>query len=148
MEMAVFRLFAPASGLPIDEGSPENHDPKPDILCTISGQKYFFELGRIINKVVAEKLSVGRRALDAGFSYDQESPLLEIIQKKATTPYETNGAPLDLILHFDLRLGSAAVVERLVRKDPTILDSLTTTGPFKRVWIFDEYTKTIVTPRS
>jgi len=49
-----------------------------------------------------------------------------------------------LVLHFDLRLGTAATVRRLIEKYGTLLGSLTTTGPFKRVWIFDEYTKELV----
>ena len=47
-EMAIFLSFASASGLPIDEGSPKNGAQYyPDISCTISGQRYWFELGRI-----------------------------------------------------------------------------------------------------
>jgi hypothetical protein len=71
IEMSVFQSFAFASGLPIDEGSAENRDPDyPDILCTISSQKYWFELGRIIDEEVAEKLNPYRRKQDSGFSYD------------------------------------------------------------------------------
>ena len=138
LEMLVFLSFASASGLPIDEGSPENGAPcYPDIACTISGQPYWFELGQIINEEVAEKLNPKRRKQEGGFSYDQEKPFVERVNDKATKRYKTEGAPVDLVLHFDLRLGSAATVKRLIEKHATLLDSLTTVGPFKRVWIFD-----------
>jgi hypothetical protein len=148
IELVVFQSFAYASGLPVDEGSAENRDPDyPDILCAISGEKYWFELGQIINEEVAEKLNPNRRKQDGGFSYDQEKPFVDVVMSKATKKYVTEGAPVDLVLHFDLRLGSAATVDRLVDKHAKLLDSLTTTGPFKRVWIFDEYTRTVVWPK-
>jgi len=134
--------------LPIDEGSAENRNPDyPDILCTVSGQKYWFELGQIINEEVAEKLSPNRRKQDGGFSYDQEKPLKNVVNSKATKKYVTEGAPVDLVLHFNLRLGTRANVERLVHKHTALLASLTTTGPFKRVWVFDEHTRAIIWPR-
>lgn len=145
IEMLVFLSFASVSGLPIDEGSPENGaQGYPDIGCTISGQPYWFELGQIINEEVAEKLNPRRRKQESGFSYDQEQPFVERVKDKATKSYKTEGAPVDLILHFDLRLGTAASVRRLIEKHGTLLDSLTTSGPFQRVWIFDEHTKEIV----
>lgn len=148
IEMVVFQSFALASGLPVDEGSAENRDPDyPDILCAISGEKYWFELGQIINEEVAEKLNPNRRKQDGGFSYDQEKPFVDVVKSKATKKYVTEGAPVDLVLHFDLRLGSAATVERIVDKHTELLASLTTTGPFKRVWIFDEYTRTVLWPK-
>jgi len=145
LEILVFQSFALACGLPIDEGSPQNGAQYyPDISCTISGQRYWFELGQIINEEVAEKLNPNRRKQEGGFSYDQEKPFVERVNDKATKKYKTEGAPVDLVLHFDLRLGTAATVRRLIEKYGTLLGSLTTTGPFKRVWIFDEYTKELV----
>jgi hypothetical protein len=145
LEMLVFLSFAGASGLPIDEGSPENRDPDyPDILCTISGQKYWFELGRIINEEVADKLNPNRRKQAAGFSFNQETPFVYVVTEKATRNYATEGAPVDLILHFDLRFGSAITAQRLCEKNEAYLAALTTTGPFKRVWVFDEFNKNVV----
>ena len=75
--LLIFQSFASACGLPVDEGSPENREPDyPDILCTISGQRYCFELGQIIHEEVAEKVNPKRRTLDGGFSYDQEEPFV------------------------------------------------------------------------
>jgi hypothetical protein len=144
-EMSVFKSFASVSGLPIDEGSPDNGAQYyPDIGCTISGERSWFELGQIIHEEVAEKLSPKRRKEEGGFSYDQETPFVTLVSDKATKRYETEGATVDLVLHFDLRLGTAASVQRLIEKHGTLLESLTTSGPFKRVWIFDDHTKEIV----
>jgi hypothetical protein len=144
-ELSIFRSFASVCGLPIDEGSPENHKPDyPDILCTIAGQRYWFELGQIIHEEVAEKLNPKRRTLDGGFSYDREEPFLELVNSKGSKRYITEGLSVDLILYFDLRLGTTASVRRLCERHTDLLDSLTTTGPFKRVWIFNVATQEVV----
>lgn len=145
VEMLVFQSFVLACGLPIDEGSAENGaQGYPDIGCTISGQPYWFELGQIIHEEVAEKLNPKRRKQDGGFSYDQEKPFVELINAKTSKNYKTEGAPVDLVFHFDHRLGTASTVRRLSEKHRTLLDSLTTIGPFRRVWIFDDYAKELV----
>jgi hypothetical protein len=145
IEIGIFRAFRTASGLPVDEGSEANRNPDyPDIECSIAGQQYFFELGRIISPEVAEKLEPKRRKLEGGFSFNQEQPLLDIVESKKKKSYTTNGSPVDLILHFDLRLGTGATVERLIQRNPNLLECLCTTGPFKRVWVFDEHANKVV----
>jgi hypothetical protein len=144
-ELLIFQFFASACGLPIDEESPENREPNyPDILCTISGQRYWFELGEIIHKDVAEKVNPKRRAWDGGFSYDQEQPFVELINSKAAKTYTTDGLPVDLILHFDLRFGTTASVRRLCERHAELLKSLTTAGSFNRVWVFNVANKGVV----
>jgi hypothetical protein len=111
VEMSVFRSFALSSGLEIDEGSAESREPDyPDVECMISDQKYFFELGRMISEEVAEKLNPNRRKPEGGFAYDQEKPLADVVSRKSAKRYTTDGAPVDLVLHFDLQLGTAATV--------------------------------------
>jgi hypothetical protein len=145
VEMQVFQSFAVASGLPIDPGSAENHEPDhPDILCTISGDRYWFELGRIIHEEVAEKLNPKRQKADGGFSYNQEPPFVSVIESKASKKYETDGFPVDLILHFDLRFGTTTTTQWLCEKHQSLLETLTTKGPFKRVWVFDESSKVVI----
>ena len=115
--MSVFKFCASTPGIKVDAGSVENVDPPyPDIRCTISGKPHWFELGRIINDEVAAKIDTKRRTLDEGFSFSQEIPFVEIITKKAKKMYETHGSPVDLVLHFDLRLGTKNVVVRQIEK--------------------------------
>jgi hypothetical protein len=71
---------------------------------------------------------------------------LAFVDSKATKKYATEGAAVDLVLHFDLRLGTVPTVERLAQKHAARLDSLITTGPFRRVWVFDETTRAVVWP--
>jgi hypothetical protein len=67
-----------------------------------------------------------------------------VVNEKAMRRYETEGALVDLILHFDLRFGSSATAQRLCEKNEKLLKSLITNGPFKRVWVFDEFNRKVV----
>jgi len=144
-ELDSFRSFASASGLEIDQGSETNTPPpKPDIKCEISGQSYYFELAQIINPNVAERINPKCQQIKVGFSFDQEAPLVEAIKRKRLKKYETKGAPVDLILHFDLRLGWESTVRALIDKHAGLLAELVQDGPFDRVWIFDEWRKSVI----
>jgi hypothetical protein len=143
-EMAVFKSFV-ASGVAIDKGSESNAEPPyPDVRCTISGKLHWFELGQIIDKEVAAKTSPRRNRMDGGFGFSQETPFVYIVKDKATKTYETLGAPVDLVLHFDLHLGTKRVIQDQIQKHAALLKTLVNEGPFSRVWIYDEYTKSIV----
>jgi hypothetical protein len=78
---------------------------------------------------VAAKINPKRQIPRGGFSFDQEIPFIDIVTKKATKKYESQGAPVELILHFDLRLGSEGVVQRQIEKHVGALKSLFATGP-------------------
>ena len=88
-EMSVFSSFARASGLAIDEGSAVNAVPQhPDIRCTIQGQLYWFELGEIVSEEVAKRTNSRGRIIGRDFSFSQEDPFVNIVNKKATKAYE------------------------------------------------------------
>ena len=143
-EMEIFRAFASVANLGIDESSVvSGSPPHPDIGCKIEGNPCWFELGEVISKEVAEKINPTRRDSEERFSVSQESALCGIVKKKKAKSYETHGAPVNLILHFDLRFGSSGVVAGLIDKNIGCLRTLVTTGPFARVWVYDAFGKTI-----
>lgn len=145
-ELEIFQRFIIACGLRIDNGSAANAKrPKPDIRCTVADVPHWFELGEIINSEVGQKVSPKRRMTDGGFSIRQEVPVVHIAQKKLKKTYDTDGAPLDLILHFDLRFGGAGVAVEQARQQHAILRSLVDEGPFRRVWIYDDFGRSVVT---
>jgi hypothetical protein len=144
-EMRVFQEFALAAGLRVEGGSPENKEPPhPDILCSILGQKHWFELGQIIHEDVANRFNSKRPKPVGGFSVSQDKPFLELILKKTDKNYTTEDALVDLILHFGPQFATSASVKQLAKKYKTYLDSLILEGPFNQVWIFDENTKEVV----
>jgi hypothetical protein len=144
-ELSVFHLFCVASRLPIDiESIVSKPTPCPDIYCRLLGNEHFFELAEIINPGVAEKLSRSRRKLTPSFTYSQRECIELVVKKKSEKRYETEGNPVDLLLYFDLKLGSDAAILKLIKNNPIILDPLLEPGPFNRIWIFDVQTEQVI----
>lgn len=102
-EMTAFLGFLVAASLNVDPGTPRNEKPPlPDISCRIEGRPYLFELGEITDEELAADVSTSLRTGEVGGGcFSEEGPLIRIIRKKAASTYKTNGAPLDLLLHYD-----------------------------------------------
>ena len=142
-ELSTFIEFAKAAQLSIE--SPENASPPhPDIRCEIDGDEYWFELGRITDSNLAKAINIEWPKNPAPFSFAQREPLLRIIEKKAVTHYKTHDRPIDLILHFDQQPPDQAALTRHLEELAENLDALRQPGPFARVWIYDQWSKSIL----
>lgn len=142
-ELSVFIEFANAAHLSVE--SPENARPnRPDIHCRIDGEEYWFELGRISDTSFARRLKSNWPGDSTPFSFAQEEPFVRIVKQKATKRYDTNGRPVDLVLHFDHQPPDTAALQRYVQKHAAALEHLRQGGPFSRVWIYDEWSKRIL----
>jgi hypothetical protein len=142
-EMGAFIGFAQAANLAVE--SPTNEKPPlPDISCKIGGSPYLFELGEITDEGVAENVSKSLRTGEVtGGAFSEEEPLIRIIRKKAASTYRTDGAPLDLLLHYDKQYPFAPG-DYLKRYEADIAAAMIPNGPFSRIWIYDSWTKSIL----
>lgn len=149
-EMRAFLGFIEAAEIGIDLDSPANEKPpRPDISCTIDGDPYFFELGEVTDQSLARDVSMSARDGedgDGGF-FDEDEPLLRIIRKKTLSTYQTGGAPLDLVLHYD-KQSPISPAECLRRHETDIAAALIPTGPFSRIWIYDSWTHLVLWSRA
>src|SRR5437764_15075282 len=81
---------------------PTRPPPRPDIQCQIAGSPYLFELGEITDECLAKNFSRSLRTGEiSGGAFSQEGPFIRMFRKKATRSYETNGAPVDLVLYYE-----------------------------------------------
>lgn len=73
------------------------------------------------------------------FSFSQEAPFLRLLdQKRAKSKdYRSEGEPVGLLMWFDLTLGTAENLERLVSKHRDKLDDVLGRGSFVKVWTCD-----------
>ncbi len=143
--MKLFLDFKEAATLEVDFGSEKNEKPPlPDIGCTISGSPYFFELGQIVDEELARDVNTSRRtgADEASGWFSAEGPLVRIIRNKAGSSYQTNGAPVDLVLYYDEQYPFESA-DYLGKYGGEVAQALNP-GPFTRIWIYDTWTKTIV----
>lgn len=145
-EMNVFTGFATAAGLDVDPGSAKKEKPPvPDISCAIEGEQQFFELGEVTDEEFAEQIGVAQRTLtdgEGGFQ-SEEAPLVRMILKKAQSTYETAGAPVDLVLHFDKQYPFAPV-DHLSSHGAEIATAMVPKGPFSRIWIYNGWDRSIM----
>jgi hypothetical protein len=146
LEMKIFKGFAGATNLKVDPGSEKNEEPPlPDISCTVQGMPKFYELGEITDQDLAKNLSQSGSASTGGF-FDEKGPLLRMLSKKAGSAYQTNGLPVELILHYDKQFPFLPV-EQLKGREAEIVAALLPSGPFSRIWIYDSWSNSLLWPR-
>lgn len=148
-ELEVFRAFAMAAGIGVDEGSARNaKPPEPDIVCSIAGAPHYFELGEIADTSVAYSLA---KALEkdepTGGPFSQMEPFRDILTSKAGKTYVANGNPIDLLLHYQKQTPPwkeyfDAMVDTYAREINAVLSA--NGGPFKRLWVFSVWGKEIL----
>jgi hypothetical protein len=147
--MTAFRGFIAAADLQVDPGSPGNMTPPfPDIGCKIGGAPYYFELGEITDEDLARDVNTSlKTGVDGeGGFFTEDEPLMRMIRKKASSTYQTNGAPVDLVLHYD-KQAPFAPSAFLQGHEGDIDAAMTPNGPFSRVWVYDSWTKSILWKR-
>lgn len=142
-EMRAFEGSVEAAKLEVENARNEK-PPLPDISCKIGGSRYLFELGEITDQDVAANLSKSLRTGEStGGAFSEEEPLIRIVRKKTTSIYQTDGSPIDLLLHYDKQYPYAPG-EYLERYGTDIEAALIPNGPFSRIWIYDSWTKSIL----
>ena len=120
----------------------------PDISCTIGGVPRLFEWGEITDEELAQQIGESQRTQTdgEGGALSEEEPLVRMILKKAQSTYQTDGVPLDLVLHYDKQVPFAPA-EHLDRHEAEIATAMTPNGPFSSIWIYDGWSKTILWKR-
>lgn len=141
-ELSTFYEFAIAAGLAVE--SADNAKPRyPDIRCLIGGEEYWFELGQIIDATLARAIHTDWPKDPTSFSFEQKEPFLRMIEKKAAAQYETNGRPVDFVLHFEQPPDRTAL-KRHFQEHAIALNDLMLRGPFSRIWIYDGFSKSVL----
>jgi hypothetical protein len=141
-ELEVFRAFAIAAGLGVDEGSARNaKPPAPDIWCSIGGAPCYFELGEVADTSVAYSLA---KALEndepTGGPFSQMEPFRDILIAKAGKKYIANGSPIDLLLHYQKQAPPwKQYFDEMVDKYAAEINAVLSAngGPFQRLWVFN-----------
>jgi hypothetical protein len=141
-ELSTFREFAEAAHLPVD-WSENARPPLPDIRSQIDGEEYWFELGRITDTKLAKAISIGWPEDPRPFSVAQKEPLLRILEKKAVAQYQTNGRPVDLVLHYDQQPPDGIALARHIDEHAIALGAMLQRGPFTRIWIYDKWSRSV-----
>ena len=154
-EREVFGEFAAAAGLELQEESTASENPpRPDISCRLAGETYFFELARLVDSVLPQRVMESIRLLRAGKdgllggTASFHKPLIERVREKTGKQYVTDGARVDLLLYYDRAFPAfespppGAFVEWAnAYMLPEIQKNA---GPFSRFWVFDRHSQEVL----
>lgn len=137
MESKVFVGFVQASGILPDPF--EHGNGNPDICTTIQGKAYYFELGEITDQGHrwAESVSMETGEI-TGCAFSQTDPLLKMFRQKCAKSYLTNGAPVDLVLHFSTQPPYEPLLYEDLRIHAAEIAHLIRGSEFARVWLYSD----------
>jgi len=144
-ELRAFLGFIDASGLPVDRATAVCLDPPyPDIGCRLRSSPYFFELGEITDEGLARRYSDSlRTGRITGGWFSQAEPLTSILTSKAQKTYETDGAPVDLLVYYWKQAPFDPEVQRVLSALGPVLGQMLSSRPFSRVWVYDHGTEVV-----
>jgi hypothetical protein len=153
-ERRVFEEFAALAGLRIDPASVRSEEPPlPDISCLIDGRRHYFELTRVADQPLADEtgrlLTRARKTGDGGvgrfLSYDDRTILVDAVERKAATRYQTGGDPRSLLVYYD---GVIHVLALLELVEPTFRDLQTKyRHHWTALWLYDRVGKRCLGPQ-
>jgi hypothetical protein len=150
-EWAVFEEFVHAAGLGIDISTASKGVPpdEPDIRVVTREGTVYFELGRLLDDEMQEakkKACAGKLVSTADF--DVKLPLREMLLKKIAKPYQTAGAPIDLVLYYDnedLMAGDVPAVWDFPKHADHVAKAIVSQQSlFRCVWVYERHHRTVL----
>jgi len=147
-ERTVFEEFARIAELNPEAGSVANESPpKPDVSCRIAGQRYLFELVRLVDSDLPASVAKSLRRLKrgdkrpVGGAFSLSQPLVDRVREKTANNYDLDGSPVDLLLYYDNALPAFELPPpgefREWAEAYMVPEIERNSGPFSRFWVFD-----------
>jgi hypothetical protein len=135
-ESRVFISFANATELIPDPFKHSNGTP--DIRTCINGCDYYFELGEITDESLPKGVahSIKTKTV-SGCAFSQEEPLAKMLKQKCEKQYETNGAPVDLLLYYWIQSPLEETIGDYLLRNILEIQELIQGSQYERIWIYD-----------
>ena len=140
-ESATFVRFARCSGIVCDPFDHENVKPRfPDIRAVVGGLPYFFEMGEVTDQGIPRRLSRQFKSGEiTGGPFSQAEPLLRMLRQKCESHYVTNGAPVDLVLHYSNMYPYAPSILEFLGAHAAEVKTFLKGSAFTRIWIYSDW---------
>jgi hypothetical protein len=112
--------------------------PRPDIRVSIDGKDYYFELGEITDEGLARSIHIALKTKEVtGCALSQVDPLAKMLKQKCEKKYETNGAPVDLLLYYWRQRPYQPAIQEYMDENRCEIGKLLKSGQFDQIWIYD-----------
>lgn len=146
IESLIFISFAYETKLNPDPFEHSNEDPpRSDVLTRIDGREYFFELGEITDEALAKGIAESvKTGTVSGCALSQEEPLAKMLKQKCEKLYETNGAPVDLLLYYWRQGPYMETIIGYLNDNSLEINKLLTLSQFTQIWIYDLGSETVL----
>lgn len=161
-ELEVFSAFASAANFKLADGSSASTDPpEADVLCTVSGERQYFEIGEIMweppdspgatlakGHHLSERESRRKAGLLATGKHEEADriqtwggmgwPLLasikQALEKKCSRTYQTHGRKVSLLLYFERQPPHEPFY--LLFDRTNYIKTLLNASQFDRIWVY------------
>jgi hypothetical protein len=161
-ELEVFSAFASAANFELADGSTEStNPPEPDVLCTISGERQYFEIGEIMwappdnpgatlakGHHLSDRESRRKAGLLAEGKHEEADriqtwgglgwPLLasikQALEKKCARTYQAYGRRVSLLLYYERQPPHEPFYLLFDRKE--YIKDLLNASQFDRIWMY------------
>lgn len=145
-ERRIFCAFCVAARLPVLEDSVTSREPPwPDIEFTCGGKTHLAELVEITDGDVARMMQLAiKKGVQSWTAYSNSDPLLASFRAKATTHYETGGAPLVLLAYYDNQYPPTFDPQYIPARIGMIAKEMLSSGRWKALYVFDCWRKEIL----
>jgi hypothetical protein len=147
-ERRIFTEFVAAADLDIDGDSIQSErPPKPDLSCTVSGERHYFELTEITDEDLARNRSISLKTCQTtGGPISDDEPLARAFSNKAAkaqNSYKSLDGKLELLAYYDkqdppLDLQPATNAHLFWVSQDMVL------GTWSRLWIYDTSNKKVL----
>jgi hypothetical protein len=145
-EWWTFGRFARVAPLDIDPRTIENREPpEPDVICQISHEPHYFELGEVTDESVAQKAGIAAKQGRDIFSgtYSHLPPLMRIFEQKCFKTYATHGRQVHLLLHYSVGHQvphTSRVLAEIIKGQQDKLQQ----SPFASLWLYDGWSNSVI----
>lgn len=138
-ESLMFISFAKNTGLIADPYNHFNENPRrPDIRTSIKGHDYYFELGEITDQELAKGVSDSMKSKKfSGCAFSQGEPLEKMLRQKCKKTYQTDRAPVDLLLFYWIQSPNEESIDEYLNANSSEVRELIQSSQFERIWIYD-----------
>src|SRR5208282_2047210 len=147
-ERWTFRNFVRAAPLDINPRTIDNRNPpEADILCQISGELHYFELGEVTDASLARRASIAAKQKKNTFGgpFSQLEPLCRIYEQKCGKTYDTHGHDVHLLLYYstDHQVPHIDGLQVEISRRRDEIRNRLLQSPFKTAWLYDGWNKVI-----